>query len=68
MKPKLTVSLSHNEAIIWRWTEEVSDKAMTRLSVDEYRKVVKAAERELANQIKKTGRDNEKQVEVGSSE
>jgi len=68
MKPKLTVSLSHNENVIWRWTEEVSDKAMTRLSVDEYRKVVKAAERELANQIKKTGRDNEKQVEVGSSE
>jgi len=62
MKPKLTVSLSHNENVIWRWTEEVSDKAMTRLSVDEYRKVVKAAERELANQIKKTGRDNEKQV------
>lgn len=53
MKPKLTVSLSHNEAIIWRWTEEINDKAMTRLSVEEYRKVVKAAEKELAIQVGK---------------
>ena len=52
MKPKLTVSLSHNDQVIWRWTEETSDQAMTRLSVDEYRQVVKAAEKELAKQIK----------------
>jgi hypothetical protein len=59
MKPKLTVSLSHNEAIIWRWTEEINDKAMTRLSVEEYRKVVKAAEKELAVQVGKYNRSKE---------
>jgi len=58
MKPKLTVSLSHNEAIIWRWTEEINDKAMTRLSVEEYRKVVKAAEKELAVQINRYQQKN----------
>jgi len=60
MKTKLTVQMSHNENIIWRWTEEISEKAMFRLGVDEYRAVVKAAEKELANQIKlskRGGRD-----------
>lgn len=52
LKTKLTVSLSNNDNIIWRWTEEISDKAMVRLSVEEYSAVVRAAERELANQIK----------------
>lgn len=52
MKTQLTVTLSHNENIIWRWTEPISEKAMMRLGVPEYKAVVKAAERELANQIK----------------
>jgi len=62
MKTKLTVQMSHNENIVWRWTEAISDKALVRLGVDEYRAVVKAAERELANQIKlskKQGKGNE---------
>ena len=62
MKTKLTVQMSHNENIIWRWTEPISEKAMVRLGVDEYKAVVKAAERELANQIKlskKQGKGNE---------
>lgn len=52
MKTKLTVQMSHNENIIWRWTEEISEKAMVRLGVPEYQAVVRAAEKELANQIK----------------
>jgi len=61
MKPQLTVSLSHNGNVIWRWTEEINDKAMARLSVNEYKKVVKAAERELAKQVSLTFKEGQEQ-------
>lgn len=46
----LTVTFSIDGNPVWRHTREVKDKARYRMGLDEYDKVVKAAENELYTQ------------------
>jgi len=57
---KIAVSVMIDETPVWNLAMPTSPKAVTRLGLEEYTKVVRSAEAELKKQIQKTQKKEEK--------
>lgn len=49
---RMTITLFDGDFGVWRVTESIKEKCLYQLGEDGYRKVLRAAEEELLNQIK----------------
>lgn len=57
MNPKIVITMSVDNDIIWRVTRELKPLALTRLGLQEYEAVLSAAEEELYTQIRQSKKE-----------